>query len=484
TFGYMPPDLNPRQLKEYRRLQRNKARALGRRKAEAARAEAAAIEAAVAEGESTGAEGDEEPETETDHDPHLSLSSSQMSMPSAVSGFTPASAIDALFTKSLGANNSSPDTSALSPAKKGPKAAKTTKSPRPKPAPTDPPTNQESEVARERAHFANLMQSLALSQPSATPSSSQAVPSGLPTPADSPVVPMSRTTTSGSTHSDVSSLTATGKPTSSNQKSIFDFVSPFDALADSSPPKKKGVPTRPIVAATPSWSSAASRPSSILTSGSESFQSAASSEELGDMSTTSEDDDGLDDSDTVAPVPEAPATLTIPTQAGGMMHRALNSAGPGKASSSIASQRVPTPDTALQFTPKAKQPAVMEDMSLPPHPATGRMPASSSQAQHSLASHSTGSTSMTGQHLALLEMVATEADAIATHPNAQTPHAAPVSLPPATGGNLGTRMAPQPGVINPNAQHYSTAPVAQAFVANHGLRGPLNNAIGTEPYDI
>ncbi|KAG8951572.1 mRNA-decapping enzyme subunit 2 [Tulasnella sp. 424] len=495
TFGYMPPDLNPRQLKEYRRVQRNKARAAGRRKAEAARAEAAAIEAAVADGESTGAEGDEEPETETDHDLHLSQSSGQLSVPSsATPAHAPAqanSAIDALFTRTViggGAGNSSPDTSSLSPAKKGSKAPKPAKTSRNKQAPTDAAVmlpGQDDEVARERAHFASLMQSLALSQPPGVPSSNQAVSSGLPTPADSPVVNSGAATARNA----AASLAQPGVPSpdhagqskaaSSSQKSLFDFVSPMDALMEPSPSKKKIVSTRPPATATPSWSSSASRPSSGVTSGSEPFRSGGSSEELGATS----EDEGLDDSDTVAP--EAPATLMMPTRmTGGMMHRALHSAVEPSKSSSVLSPRAATPDAALHLTPKARQPAVMDDLSAPPSTTTSRMTSSSSiQSLHSMASHSTGSSSTTAQHLALLDMVATEADAIATCPNAQTPHAAPVGLPPATSSNIGLRMVPQNGAIGVAHNHHPTIAAGQPYANNTVHRGlPTGNAMATEPY--
>ncbi|KAG8877857.1 mRNA-decapping enzyme subunit 2 [Tulasnella sp. 331] len=466
AFGYVPPNLTPHELRDYKRIQKQAARSAahqqhghrGRQPTQEVLQEETAVggDSAAGDSESTGAEGDEEPELDTDYD-HDPINGGENRDVSAhhhhptEPNRPAASAIDALFKKTGAAAMSNADGYSSPDIAGQPAAARRiTKAPKRKPSKNrlssiQTVTGQQAPLVngtdgsndKERAHFTNLLQSLANStgHGEVEPPGHvvKAGGSGLPTPAESPVA-THKSTAPTAFQNGISTDSADGQypdgvafessfngTATQAPKSMFEFISPFDALSPVVPknltPQSKAPVTilrRPIANSTSvSSESLDGRPSPAVWSSSDTSVTTpatagtSGSENMGDISSFSADElseaisrHSLVNDLVRSPIPEAPPTLGFSTSnTSSMMAR-------GASNITATQMRMTSPDNMASMTPKARL------GSLAPSYTNGdRLPAlvHSSSLSRSAPLASTSS----AQHMALLDMVATEAEVIA-----------------------------------------------------------------------
>ncbi|KAG8907555.1 mRNA-decapping enzyme subunit 2 [Tulasnella sp. 403] len=508
-FGYMPPGLTPRQLKEYKRAKRavaNRMEAHPPARATRSRYHAnvldlvshtSASEGGLADEESTGAEGDDEPET--DHDPgHLHGNSGSSQSSNDIN--TPAtSAVDALFTRSIiaaDANASSPDIQGVSPARKVVKA-KSAKAPRGKnvvPA-AEPARQAPQSSAAERERFNSLMETLAISSHAtseASGTSNMGMTSGLPTPADSPITsssvsnidrpkgvnshpPPKAAKPMANGTKPAQKVTGEAQPSKESPdgslpKSIFEFVSPFDALTSPTVTNKKPKvpPTNPNPPVTilkrptagPGQKTASNANKAVpATLDTTSFDSASSSSSMEASSSPPPQNDRklrvVNGSttpyrDVISPSFVAPETINGPSRERGYSVASNVSIHPPR--------RAPTPENTVHMTPKAKVPPVVED-DTPDHAQQTPVRTNSYSLPPS------ASSSHTPQHLALLDMVANEVEAISSLSTCPTPQ------PNRTGLPLPPMQEREPwgGLMGPPASSNPNGPFQGVHTSNIGL---------------
>ncbi|KAG9031991.1 mRNA-decapping enzyme subunit 2 [Tulasnella sp. JGI-2019a] len=489
AFGYVPPNLAPHELRDYKRIQKQAARSVthqhGHRTKQATpivqREELAVGDSAAGDSESTGAEGDEEPELDTDYDHEPANGGKDVGVPHHHKDTSRqgASAIDALFKKT-GASAlyntdgySSPDVAGQPAA-----ARKATKAPKRKSSRTrissshvvvgeqQPPTVNATDPSddKERAHLTNLLQSLAISSGAIGMASG----SGLPTPAESPVVVTHKATVPVTLRNGVSAQgmemthtngTASESPVdphpSQTTKPMFEFISPFDALSPVVAKKIKEPAKAPITilrrqsvhTSTSASSSSlvhpatlrsssgmsASTPGTAGTSGSEDRPSISGSENMGDISSFSADEmfettgrHSVASDLTHHPLPEAPSTMNFGlSSSSSMMAR-------GASNITATQLRMGSPENMSTMTPRARLGSFAPSYTNGERPPA---PLHSSVVTRSTSLASNGPTS-SAQHMALLDMVATEAEVIAlsTCPTPQGLQGG-VMLPPVNEGS-------------------------------------------------